>query len=127
MTERYKILDVLARYVSKWVPTTEPNFKSMNDDDFITVLSWCNKWEAKKVYYKAYKLANLDYELTYKEWADHGKPLPGAVRWQLEDGVMYHHKNGNLNALKTYSYFYHIWPKAILYTGLGLCILYLFS
>jgi len=127
LTERYKVMDVLARYVSKWVPVTEPNFKQMEDDDFIVVLSWCNTWDQKKVYYKAYKLANLDYAQTYGEWNKNRTPLPVAVRYQLEQGVMFHHKNGNLNALKTYSYFYQSWPKLVLYTGLGLLLLYLLS
>ena len=127
MSQHYNIVDVLARYVSKWVPTTEPNFNQMTDDDFITVLSWANKWPAKKVYYKAYKLAQLDYALTYTEWMNQKTPLPIAVRYQLEDGVMYHHKNGNLDTLKTYSWFYQKWPKLLMYAGLGLCIIYLLS
>ena len=127
MTKRYKLLDSLAHIAARWVPPTEPNFRNMNDYDFITVLSWCENWEMKKVYYTAYKDAKIDFQDTYGEWMAHQTPLPVAVRYQLERGVKFHHDLGNLNTLRTYAYIYQVYPKVLLWCGMGLLLIYLLS
>lgn len=127
MTRKYKLIDTLAHIACKWVPPVEPNLRQMNDHDYLTVLSWCEDWPLKKVYYTAYKEAKLDYQDTFSEWMVHKTPLPVAVRYQLERGVKHHHKAGNLNALRTYAYIYQMYPKVVMWGCFGLLLIYLLS
>ncbi len=116
MTERYTLIDKVAGLVSRWVPEKEPNYYNMDDNDFITVLSWCEKWHPKKVYYTAYKESHIDFIQTWDEWEKDPQRLPIAVRAELTRAVKLHHAAGNLGALRTYAFLYEYHRKAILWS-----------
>ena len=63
---KFSLLDVGAMVVSKLLPTKQPNLRKMNDEDFISLLSWCEDWEPEQVYKTAYKQSNLNYMQTWE-------------------------------------------------------------
>ena len=74
----------MAILISRILPAKKPAFHKMNDDDFITILSWL------------------------EDWAEDMKPLPIAVRAELEKAIKIHERSGNLEALRTYAFVYEV-------------------
>ena len=120
MAERYKLIDKIAHYAARFIPPVKPNTYNMKDYDFITVLSWCEKWDAKKVYYTAYKEARLDFIETWDEWCENMKPLPIPVRAELERALWIHHNAGNLGALRTYAWINEYGSRILLWSFFGI-------
>ena len=112
---KFSLLDIGAMVVAKLLPTKQPNLRTMKDEDFISLLSWCEDWEPEQVYETAYKQSNLNYLQTWDEWSVDMKPLPLAVRVELERAIKLHHGVGTMRALMTYAFF-HKWANRI---GLG--------
>ena len=85
----------------------------MKDEDFISLLSWCEDWEPEDVYKTAYKQSRIDYIQTWDEWSDDMKPLPLIVRTELERAIKIHHETGTMRALMTYAFF-HSWGERLM-------------
>jgi len=113
LPRKYKLLDVLAASFSRCLPHKEPSFGQMDDNDFITILSWLEDWEPKKVYEVAYKHANLKPLQEYDDWCEVSKPFPPPMKAQLREAIELHQRNGNLHALRTYAWFYEYYPKVL--------------
>lgn len=103
---KYKLPDYLAHYFGTFLPKRTPNFHKMKDDDFITVLSWCEDWEPERVYKTAYRQSHLDYFQTWQEWSADMQPLPIAVKAELQRALKIHIESGNMQALRAYAFFY---------------------
>ena len=102
---KFSLLDIGAMVVAKLLPTKQPNLRTMNDEDFISLLSWCEDWEPQKVYETAYKESRIDFIKTWDEWSDDMKPLPLIVRTELERAILIHDGVGTMRALMTYAFF----------------------
>ena len=105
---KFRSLDYAAMAFAKVLPVKKPNLRNMEDEDYISLLSWCEDWEPQIVYETAYKESNIDPIQTWDEWADDMKPLPLVVRVELERAVLIHDGVGTMRALMTYGFF-HSW------------------
>ena len=112
---KFSLLDIGAMVVAKLLPSKQPNLRTMKDEDFISLLSWCEDWEPEQVYETAYKQSNLNYLQTWDEWSTDMKPLPGPVVAELKRAILIHHGVGTMRALMTYAFF-HKWANRL---GLG--------
>ena len=110
---KFSLLDVGAMIVAKLLPSKQPNLRKMNDEDFISLLSWCEDWEPEQVYETAYKQSRIDYIQTWDEWSDDMKPLPLIVRTELERAIKIHHETGTMRALMAYAFF-HSWGERLM-------------
>ena len=107
---KFRSLDYAAMAFAKVLPVKKPNLRNMEDEDYISLLSWCEDWEPQIVYETAYKESNIDPIQTWDEWADDMKPLPLVVRVELERAVLLHDGVGTMRALMTYAFF-HNWAS----------------
>lgn len=105
---KFRLLDYAAMCLAEVLPKKQPNLRNMKDEDFISLLSWCEDWEPEEVYKTAYKQSNLNYLQTWEEWSADMMPLPLAVRAELERAIKIHHGVGTMRALMTYAFF-HRW------------------
>ena len=103
---KFSLLDIGAMIVSKLLPSKQPNLRTMNDEDFISLLSWCEDWEPQKVYETAYKESRIDFIQTWDEWSDDMRPLPLVVRMELQRAIKIHEERGNLLALRGFAWIY---------------------
>ncbi len=130
MTRRYRTIDFIASVFSKFLVERPVMYDRLNDDDYITILSWCEDWEPEKVYDTAYKQSQLPYVQTWEQWSTNMKPLPDPVRYYLKCGLKKHEEQGNLKALRAYAFFYEQiiekWGKRFLWASLLFLIYYLF-
>ena len=110
---KFSLLDYAAMAFAEVLPTKKPNLRTMQDEDYISLLSWCEDWEAEQVYETAYKQSNLNYLQTWDEWSEDMKPLPLAVRTELERAILIHHGVGTMRALMTYAFF-HRWAQTLM-------------
>ena len=109
---KFRSLDYAAMAFAKVLPVNKPNLRNMEDEDYISLLSWCEDWEPQIVYETAYKESNIDPIQTWDEWADDMKPLPLVVRVELERAVLIHDGVGTMRALMTYGFF-HSWGSRL--------------
>ena len=98
----------LAALFGKVLPVKRRSVHKLQDSDVITILSWLEDWEPEKVYKTAYRQSHLDTYYTWDEWAEDMKPLPIAVRAEMERALKIHEKAGNLAALRTYAFLYEV-------------------
>ena len=110
---KFSLLDLGAMIVAKLLPSKQPNLRTMNDEDFISLLSWCEDWEPQEVYETAYKESRIEPIQTWDEWSDNMKPLPFIVRAELERAILIHDGVGTMRALMTYAFF-HSWGERLM-------------
>ena len=124
---KFKLLDYAAMVFAEVLPTKQPNLHHMKDEDYISLLSWCEDWEPQTVYETAYKQSHLNYLQTWEEWSDDMKPLPLPVVAELQRALMIHHGVGTMRALMTYAFF-HGWAQRLMkysfWFFIGIVLLY---
>ena len=124
---KFKLLDYAAMAFAEVLPTKQPNLRHMKDEDYISLLSWCEDWEPEQVYETAYKQSHLNYLQTWEEWSDDMKPLPGPVVAELQRALLIHHGVGTMRALMTYAFF-HGWAQRLMkytfWVFIGIVLLY---
>ena len=127
---KFKLLDYAAMVFAEVLPTKAPNLRHMKDEDYISLLSWCEDWEPEQVYKTAYKQSHLNYLQTWDEWSDDMKPLPGPVVAELQRALLIHHGVGTMRALMTYAFF-HGWAQRLMkysfWFFIGIVLLYWFA
>ena len=130
MPKKYTSIDVLASYISKYLSYRKPVYDRLTDEDYITILSWCEDWEPEDVYYTAWNASAMDMSVDWEKWSKNMTPLPGPVKYQLRHALEKHEKLGNLRALRAYAFVYEQiiekWIPRILWITLGLLTYYLF-
>ena len=125
----FRYIKYVASLFDKFLPDKAPSYDTLSDQDYITILSWCEDWEPNDVYYTAWNASNLDIAWKWEDWAENMKELPGPVRYQLRKGLEIHHKAGNLKTLKTYAFFsglFEKWTIRVLWVSLFITIYYLY-
>ena len=127
---KFRLLDYAAMVFAEVLPTKQPNLRTMQDEDYISLLSWCEDWEPQTVYETAYKQSNLNYLQTWDEWSTDMKPLPGPVVAELQRALLIHHGVGTMKALMTYAFF-HGWAQRLMkysfWFFIGIVLLYWFA
>ena len=127
---KFKLLDYAAMVFAEVLPTKQPNLHHMKDEDYISLLSWCEDWEPEQVYETAYKQSHLNYLQTWEEWSDDMKPLPIPVVAELQRALLIHHGVGTMRALMTYAFF-HGWAQRLMkysfWFFIGIVLLYWFA
>ena len=127
---KFRLLDYAAMVFAEVLPTKQPNLRTMQDEDYISLLSWCEDWEPQTVYETAYKQSHLNYLQTWDEWSDDMKPLPGPVVAELQRALLIHHGVGTMRALMTYAFF-HGWAQRLMkysfWFFIGIILLYWFA
>lgn len=122
-------IDVLATALSQFLPYKKPAYDRLTDEDYITILSWCEDWEPEDVYYTAWNASAMDMSIDWEKWSTNMTPLPGPVRYQLRYALEKHEKKGNLKALRSYAYVYEFfgkWGKRFFWGSLLFLIYYLY-
>ena len=123
-------IDVLATALSRFLPYKKPAYDHLSDEDYITILSWCEDWEPEDVYYTAWNASAMDMSVDWEKWSKNMTELPGPVKYQLRHALEKHEKLGNLRALRAYAFVYEQiiekWIPRILWITLGLLTYYLF-
>ena len=122
-------IDVLATALSQFLPYKKPAYDRLTDEDYITILSWCEDWEPEDVYYTAWNASAMDMSVDWEKWSSNMTPLPGPVRYQLRYALEKHEKKGNLKALRSYAYVYEFfgkWGKRFFWGSLLFLIYYLY-
>ena len=94
-------------------------YNDLKDEDFISLLSWCEDWDPEKVYKLAYKQSHIDYIQTWDEWADDMKPLPLVVRMELQRAIDIHDKAGNMAVLRAYAWMFEWFSRSAKQTVRG--------
>ena len=110
---KFRPLDYAAMAFAEVLPKKMPNLRNMKDEDYISLLSWCEDWEPEQVYETAYKESNLKYLQTWEEWSADMKPLPLPVVAELQRALLIHHGVGSMRALMTYAFF-HSWAQRLM-------------
>ena len=110
---KFRPLDYAAKAFAEVLPKKMPNLRNMKDEDYISLLSWCEDWEPEQVYETAYKESNLKYLQTWEEWSADMKPLPLPVVAELQRALLIHHGVGSMRALMTYAFF-HGWAQTLM-------------
>ena len=127
---KFRLLDYAAMVFAEVLPTKQPNLHHMKDEDYISLLSWCEDWEPEQVYETAYKQSHLNYLQTWEEWSDDMKPLPIPVVAELQRALLIHHGVGTMRALMTYAFF-HGWAQRLMkysfWFFIGIVLLYWFA
>ena len=127
---KFKLLDYAAMIFAEVLPKKQPNLRTMQDEDYISLLSWCEDWEPQTVYETAYKQSYLNPIQTWDEWSDDMKPLPGPVVAELQRAILIHDSVGTMRALMTYAFF-HGWAQRLMkytfWVFIGIVLLYWFA
>ena len=110
---KFRPLDYVAMAFAEMLPERGPNLRHMKDEDFISLLSWCEDWEPQEVYETAYKQSRIEPIQTWDEWSDDMKPLPLIVRSELERAILIHDGVGTMRALMAYAFF-HSWGERLM-------------
>ncbi len=104
MIKRNKLVDYLATQLAKFLPNIKIQYEHVADHDYITLVAWAEQWEPKDVYELAYKQSNLDFFQTWDEWSADMRPLPLAVKTELQRALKIHQRAGNLEPLRAYAF-----------------------
>ena len=130
MPKKYSVVDYLAFQLGKYMSYRPPVYERLTDEDYITILSWCEDWEPEDVYYTAWNASAMDMSIDWEKWSQNMTELPGPVKVELRQALEKHEKLGNLRALRAYAFLYeHIiekWIPRALWISLGLLTWHLF-
>ena len=130
MPKKYSVVDYLAFQLGKHMSYRPPVYERLSDEDYITILSWCEDWEPEDVYYTAWNASAMDMSIDWEKWSQNMTELPGPVKVELRQALEKHEKLGNLRALRAYAFLYeHIiekWIPRALWISLFILIYYTF-
>ena len=130
MPQKYSVIDYLAFQLGKYMPYKKPAYDHLTDEDYITILSWCEDWEPFEVYDTAWNQSGMAMTKDWEKWSKNMTELPPPVRYQLRYALEKHEKLGNLRALRSYAFIYEYiiekWIPRILWISLFALIYYLF-
>lgn len=130
MPKKYSVVDYLAFQLGKHMSYRPPVYDRLTDEDYITILSWCEDWEPEDVYYTAWNASAMDMSIDWEKWSQNMTDLPGPVKVELRQALEKHEKMGNLKALRAYAFFYEQiiekWVPRTLWISLPVLIYYLF-
>ena len=132
MSRNYSIIiDMIAQLIAKRIlPEGSPAFSRMTDMELLSIVSWAQRWDGKRVYDTAFsqvfpKKQIKDAKPTYDMWVTAENPkLPMIVREELIRAFRIHMVNGRIDVLRLGAWA-QLQCKRIMYVGLFLLLLFL--
>ena len=108
MSRNYSIIiDMIAQFISKRIlPAASPAFSKMTDMELLSIVSWAERWDGKKVYDTAYSQVFPERQIKdskshYDMWITAENPkLPMIVREELIRAFRIHMVTGRMDVLR---------------------------
>ena len=108
MSRNYSIIiDMIAQFIAKRIlPEASPAFSRMTDMELLSIVSWAQRWDGKKVYDTAYSQVFPERQIKdakshYDMWVTAENPkLPMIVREELIRAFRIHMVNGRMDVLR---------------------------
>ena len=108
MSRNYSIIiDMIAQFISKRIlPDASPAFSKMTDMELLSIVSWAERWDGKKVYDTAYSQVFPERQIKdakshYDMWVTAENPkLPMIVREELIRAFRIHMVTGRMDVLR---------------------------
>ena len=101
------IIDMIAHFIAKkFLPNAAPAFSRMTDLELLSILSWAERWDGKKVYDTAYSQVFPERQIKdakshYDMWITAENPkLPMVVREELIRAFRIHMVTGRMDVLR---------------------------
>ena len=132
MSRNYSIIiDMIAQFIAKRIlPDASPAFSRMTDMELLSIVSWAQRWDGKKVYDTAYSQVFPERQIKdakshYDMWVTAENPkLPMIVREELIRAFRIHMASGRMDVLRLGAVA-EKYAKRIMYVGLFLLFLFL--
>ena len=125
------IIDMIAHFIAKkFLPNASPAFGQMTDLELLSIVSWAERWDGKKVYDTAYSQVFperqiKDAKLNYDMWVTAENPkLPIIVREEMIRAFRIHMVTGRMDVLRLAAWA-RIQSFRIMWMGFGLLFLLL--
>jgi len=125
------IIDMIAHFIAKkFLPDASPAFGQMTDLELLSIVSWAERWDGKKVYDTAYSQVFperqiKDAKLNYDMWVTAENPkLPIIVREEMIRAFRIHMVTGRMDVLRLAAWA-RIQSFRIMWMGFGLLFLLL--
>ena len=108
MSRNYSIIiDMIAQFIAKRIlPEASPAFSRMTDMELLSIVSWAQRWDGKKVYDTAYSQVFPERQIKdakshYDMWVTAENPkLPMIVREELIRAFRIHIVTGRMDVLR---------------------------
>ena len=101
------IIDMIAQYLArKFLPEGTPAFSKMSDLEILSIVSWAEQWDAKRVYDTAYSQVFPERQIkdakpNYDMWVTAENPkLPMIVREEMIRAFRIHMVTGRMDVLR---------------------------
>ena len=125
------IIDMIAQFIAKrFLPDAAPAFSRMTDLELLSIVSWAERWDGKKVYDTAFSQVFPERQIKdakshYDMWVTAENPqLPMIVREELIRAFRIHMVTGRMDVLRLAA-----WARTqsfrIMWMGFGLLFLLL--
>ena len=122
---------MIAQYLArKFLPEGTPAFSKMSDLEILSIVSWAEQWDAKRVYDTAFSEVFPAKQITdakpqYDMWVTAENPkLPMIVREELIRAFRIHMTTGRMDVLRL-GVTAQTYAKRFMYVGLFLLFLFL--
>ena len=125
MSRNYSIIiDMIAQFIAKRIlPEASPAFSKMTDMELLSIVSWAERWDGKKVYDTAYSQVFPERQIKdskshYDMWITAENPkLPMIVREELIRAFRIHMATGRMDVLRLGA-LAEKYAKRMMYVGL---------
>ena len=132
MSQNYSIIiDMITQFIAKRIlPEGTPVFGNMTDIELLSIVSWAQRWDGKKVYDTAFSQVFPERQikeakLTYDMWVTAENPkLPMIVREELIRAFRIHMISGRMDVVRLGAWA-QLQCKRIMWVGLAICFLIL--
>ena len=112
------------------MPEGTPSFSKMTDLELLSILSWAERWDAKRVYDTAFSQVFPERQIkdakpNYDMWVTAENPkLPMIVREEMIRAFRIHMVSGRMDVLRLGAWAHHQ-CKRIMWIGFGILFLIL--
>ena len=118
------MVDMIAQFIAKRIlPEGTPSFSKMTDLELLSILSWAERWDAKRVYDTAFSQVFPERQIKdakthYDMWVTAENPkLPMIVREEMIRAFRIHMVTGRMDVLRLGAWAQHQ-CKRIMWIGL---------
>ena len=118
------IIDMIAQFIAKRIlPEGSPAFGKMSDMELLSIVSWAQRWDAKRVYDTAFSQVFPETQIrdakpSFDMWVTAENPkLPMIVREELIRAFRIHMVTGRMDVLRLGAWAQHQ-CKRIMWIGL---------
>ena len=127
------MIDMIAQFIAKRIlPEGTPVFSKMTDLELLSILSWAERWDAKRVYDTAFSQVFPERQIkdakpNYDMWVTAENPkLPMIVREEMIRAFRIHMVTGRMDVLRLGGWA-QMQARRIMWIGFGLLFLLLIT